>query len=220
MDNAITVVIPVGPKPSHKRWLGEALQSVREQTVPADEILIVDDAGLQPDETGPDVRVWRPPWVLGLVHGVNMGVGLAMHELIIFLASDDRLQPWAIADCLQAYAKQPDELGYYYMDVEYSTGESQDSISGPSMVTRALWRHTGGYPPEASVGCGDYIFVNAMTVLHGRAGRFIHVESEKPPYWHRVHPERAKEIQNVRFSAAIGPVRDAIAALWLERWPE
>lgn len=39
----VTVAIPVGPAPHHQRWLGEALASVRDQTVEVDEILIIND---------------------------------------------------------------------------------------------------------------------------------------------------------------------------------
>lgn len=47
----VTVAIPVGPRPSHQKWLGECLDSVRNQTVEVDEILIINDmAELYPHE--------------------------------------------------------------------------------------------------------------------------------------------------------------------------
>lgn len=43
----ITIAIPVGPRPSHQRWLGEALESIRNQTQAPNEVLLIDDmAGL------------------------------------------------------------------------------------------------------------------------------------------------------------------------------
>ena len=39
----ITVVIPVGPQSVYKKYLPEALESLKYQTEPPDEILIIDD---------------------------------------------------------------------------------------------------------------------------------------------------------------------------------
>lgn len=41
--NPVTVLIPVGPQPEYLQWLPEAINSVLEQTVPVDEILLIDD---------------------------------------------------------------------------------------------------------------------------------------------------------------------------------
>lgn len=42
MDN-VTVLMPIGPKPGHLEWVGEALRSIYEQSYPVHEILLIDD---------------------------------------------------------------------------------------------------------------------------------------------------------------------------------
>ena len=43
MNARVTVVVPVGPFAVYKQWLSECLNSVRAQTYPADEVLLIDD---------------------------------------------------------------------------------------------------------------------------------------------------------------------------------
>ncbi len=43
MEPKISVIIPVGPKPSHKQWLKECIDSVMNQTVLPQELLLIDD---------------------------------------------------------------------------------------------------------------------------------------------------------------------------------
>ncbi len=215
----ISIVIPVGPKPNHQRWLGESIQSVRDQTVPAGEILIIDDgAMLDPADFDPDIRFWRTPWVSGAVHACNYGVALAQHPLIVLLPSDDILRPWCLQDCMKAWKHHKDPLGYYWFAVEYTTGWSQAIASGPAMITKALWEHTGGWPLEATIGAGDHIFISAMYAARGRGGRVFQVESAQPPYLYRVHPDQIQNTQNVAYGSVIGLVRDVLAAEWVERW--
>jgi glycosyltransferase involved in cell wall biosynthesis len=45
IEPKISVVIPVGPKPSHKQWLKECIDSVMNQTVLPQELLLIDDMG-------------------------------------------------------------------------------------------------------------------------------------------------------------------------------
>ena len=50
----ITVAIPVGPFSTDQQWLEECLKSVKAQTHPADEALIIDDmAGLELEDLAP-----------------------------------------------------------------------------------------------------------------------------------------------------------------------
>lgn len=215
----ITVIITVGPKEHHKRWLGECLESIRQQTIKADEILIIDDcAFLKQEEVGDDVRIWRTPWVSGSVHGVNFGVALAMNDLVLHVASDDVIRPWCIADCLAEYKRRQDPLGYYWLDVEYSDGRIQKLASGPSMVTKELWRHTGGLPLEGTIGAADFMFICAMNEVRGHAGRLWHVQSDEAPYWFRLHKDQIQSAQHARYGSVIGIVRDIINAEWVERF--
>ncbi|GAG14074.1 unnamed protein product, partial [marine sediment metagenome] len=87
MTQKITVTIPVGPELHHRRWLDECLDSITGQTVPPDEVLLIDDMAGLPSYRKRGYRVWRSPWLLGTAHAFNFGVALAAHELVIMLGS-------------------------------------------------------------------------------------------------------------------------------------
>jgi len=215
----LTVIVPVGPKPSHKRWLTECLESIRAQTTPPEEILIIDDgANLTQEEVGMDARIWRMPCVAGAVHAINFGVALAKYDLVLILASDDILRPWCVADCLREYQLRNDPLGYYWMDVEYSDGRIQKVPSGMAMVTKQLWQHTGGYAIESTVGAPDWMFLCAIDASKGKGGKLWQVKSHAPPYWFRLHGEQMQATQNMKYSSVLGLVRDIITKDWLAKW--
>ena len=217
----VTVVITVGPKPYHRTWLQEAVDSVAAQTIPEVEtLLITSPPALDPVPTGRDLRVWESPWRTGVPIANNFGVGLAKHDLVFILASDDRLYPWCLEDCVREYELRQDDVAYYTVDIEYSTGERQGLPSGPGMVTKALWDHTGGFPPETSIGADDYIFISLLNIMHGRAGRIWQVKSVDAPYWHRIHPEMTTLERLPRWGGAVGIVRDILTEEWQTRWPE
>ncbi|HEX8110616.1 MAG TPA: glycosyltransferase family 2 protein, partial [Kofleriaceae bacterium] len=86
----VSVVIPA----FQSRWLDQALDSVRAQTFPSYEIVVVDDGSpvpLQPAKRD-DVVVVRQTNT-GPGGARNRGVAVARGELIAFLDSDDRWRP-------------------------------------------------------------------------------------------------------------------------------
>lgn len=186
----ITVAIPVGPHPSNTRWLGECLASVAEQTMLADEVLIIDDGAHLESSYSLTARVWQTPWPSGVAHAFNYGVALARHDLVIMLGSDDRLLPDAVATCWQAWRQIGDPLGYYYLPILYHDGRTQHVPCNAAMVNKALWRHTGGFPIEGAVGACDTLLINKMQVAQGRLGSLYPVGEEGHPlYWYRAHEE-------------------------------
>ena len=218
-DIKITVGIIVGPHASNQRWLPETVESVLTQTRPADELLIIDDqANLDPTLFPEGTRIWKTPWLTAQGQCWNYMVGLAKHDLVVFLASDDILRPWCLADCERSYRRFHDPTGYYWFDIEYQSGERQGLASGPAMVTRGLWERTGGYPVESAVGACDYIFVSLLNATRGKAGRLYQVESADPPYWFREHPEQYSLHQHPRWGGMIGPVRDILSEDWIAKF--
>lgn len=210
----ISVCIPVGPYAWYKEFLSEALQSVMTQTMlPHDVVLIDDMAALtqedllplirEGDEVIDDddarfalrvirdgrdfVRVWRSPWRLGIPGAPNMGIALAQADLVFQFSCDDRLMPQCLASCWAAWEKQKDPLGYYWVGVEYSTGEMQRLPCGHAAVPKKLWQHTGGFPPESAVGGCDAAFISMLLQQGDRAGRLYEVNGGAPLYWHREH---------------------------------
>ena len=91
----ISVVIPAYNGTS--RYLKEAIDSVRAQTLAADEIIVVDDAST--DGTGalvqaiPQVRYVRHPQNSGQAAARNTGARLAESPYLAFLDQDDLWEP-------------------------------------------------------------------------------------------------------------------------------
>lgn len=190
MTVPITVAIPVGPHPSNVRWLGECLASVAEQTLMPSEVLLIDDGAHLEPSYGLTARIYQTPWPSGVAHAFNYGVALARNDLVIMLGSDDRLMPDAVQICWETYKQIGDDLGYYYLPVQYHDGRLQQVPCNAAMVHKALWHHTGGFPIEGAVGACDTMLIGKMDNAHGRLGRFYPVGEEGHPlYWYRAHDE-------------------------------
>lgn len=182
----ITVTIPVGPYPSNRRWLEECLLSINAQTVAPEEVLLIDDqAGLY-DIHG--VTIWRTPWRSGVAHAFNFGVGQARNNLVIMLGSDDKLLPRAVEMSWEAWQYYHDPLGYYAFIIKYDNGKVQDTPCNGAMVTKDLWKFTGGFPPESAIGGCDTWLLSLLMIGEGRFGNIYKIGDE-PYYWYREHPE-------------------------------
>lgn len=215
------MVIPVGPDKAYRKYLQECLDSLKIQSIAPGEVLLVDDManlcswGLNYGDL--KYRVIKNPWRLGGAAAFNIGIAYAKNELIIMLGSDDKLQPWAVEDCIKTWNHYKDPLGFYYCDVEYSDGETQSCACNCAMVTKSLWKHTGGFPPESAVGAWDSILLSIMIGNKGHAGNIYRVVSDKPPFWYRRHDEtvtaRSGDLQGAIFN-----VRDTLTRNW--RKPE
>lgn len=207
----ITVCIPVGPYPIYKQYLAECLESVRAQTMPAAAIVLVDDmAGLDPAQY-PDCRIWRSPWLLGIPAVANVAYALAPTDLAFQLSCDDRLVPNCLEVLWAEWERRKDPLGFYWVDIEYSTGEKQALPCGHAMIHKALWRHTGGYPPESAVGACDHIFMN-WALQHPNDIHLYEVPGG-PLYWHREHDLQYTKNQAVHPST-IADVRESFNKRW------
>lgn len=184
----ITVSIPVGPNPSNRRWLREAIESAREQTMQPEEILLIDDGANLDEADYPGVRIYKAPWKLGVAHAFNFGVALAYNDLVIMLGSDDQLLQTCVEHCWRAWEEINDPHGYYYMAVVYHDGREQNTPCNAAMVHKDLWHLTGGFPVEASVGMCDNVLISLMMASQGRLGQIYAIGTE-PIYWYRAHSE-------------------------------
>src|SRR3990167_4367481 len=102
MDSNVSVVIPVGPYPANKKWLKECIESVVNQTVHSQIVIIDDMAKITNDDLGgiePDV-FFNTPWLIGVAGAFNFGVALAKTECVFMLGSDDTLDPDCLYECL------------------------------------------------------------------------------------------------------------------------
>ena len=101
----VSVVIPAY---NHSRWIGQALDSVAAQALPAGEVVVVDDgsddgtADVVEDRSVPGLRLLRQE-NRGAHHALNRGVRLCRGEWVAILNSDDTYEPerlehaWGVA---------------------------------------------------------------------------------------------------------------------------
>ena len=109
----VAVVIPTY---NHSRFLADAIASVERQTVPAAEIIVVDDGSSDhPEDVAaqfPGVRFIRQDNE-GLAAARNTGLAAACSNKVVFLDADDLLAPDAIASGLACFRRHPD-AGFVY----------------------------------------------------------------------------------------------------------
>jgi len=206
----ITVTIPVGPHPANILWLAEALESITAQSVWPEEILLIQDREtleISEPSDGPSVRIWKAPWKLGVAHAFNFGVALANTELVLMMGSDDRLLPDCLAACEMARKEWPQPLGYYYMAVLYPDGHIQGDPCNAAMVTKTLWRHTGGFPVESAVGMPDSILISMILAAQGKLGYLVPVPGG-PYYYYRQHSDTETEQRRAVWHGLAAVVRN------------
>jgi len=207
----ISVAVPVGPEPHHAWYLEEAVLSARG----ADEVLIIDDMhGLPDGYLG--ARVWHAPWRLGVGAAFNAGVALAANELVFMLGADDRLLDGCLEQCVRSY-EQNKRDGYYWVGVAYSDGRpDQFEPCNAAMVTKGLWRATGGFPPETGSGAPDCALISVLMRHMPKA--LICVNHTEPLYWYRWHPD-TDTASRAPWQGVILETRDKLAELWRPpRW--
>jgi glycosyltransferase involved in cell wall biosynthesis len=123
---------------NHATFLGDAIRTVTSQSVPADEIIVVDDGSID----HPEVVVSRYPQVRmirqenqGLAAARNTGLRAAVSDKIIFLDADDRLCRCAIEAGLECFLDHPDAGlvygGYREFDAGCTMSESIVRDIGP-----------------------------------------------------------------------------------------
>jgi len=114
MTPQISVVMPVR---DGARWLGEAITSVRDQTLHDFELIIIDDGSADDSasiiaasaQRDPRIRAIRQEPV-GLVAALNLGLGQARAPLIARLDADDRAYPQRLQRQKQYLDRHP-EIG-------------------------------------------------------------------------------------------------------------
>jgi SAM-dependent methyltransferase len=110
---SIAVVIPTY---NHSHFLADAIASVERQTVPAAEIIVVDDGSTdRPEDVVarfPSVRFIRQD-NKGLAAARNTGLSAARGDKVLFLDADDLLAADAIASGLACFRSHPD-AGFVY----------------------------------------------------------------------------------------------------------
>lgn len=123
---SVAVVIPCY---RHAHFLAGAIESALHQSVPPDEIIVVDDGSDDDPESVtaryPDVRLLSQP-NRGLSAARNAGLHAAASDKIVFLDADDRLTPGAVRAGLDCFRKNP-EAAFVYGAFAEVRGASESS---------------------------------------------------------------------------------------------
>lgn len=222
-SNGITIVVPVGPNPVYLAYLPECLESIQQQMGEHDQLLIIDDqAYLQLDafeSYNPRRMLFRTPWLSGCAHAWNFGVALAANEWCILMGSDDKLLPGALDACREVISGAADPLGYYHLTCQLDTGEIIAHFNNAAMVSKALWKHTGGFPITSTVGAPDALLISIMMVHMPQ--HLLQVKEGTPLYWVRQHEHQDTRQYAAFFNPEVISIRNKETARWTKpSWTE
>lgn len=165
---AVSVIIPVY---NHARLLREALQSVREQSLAAHEIIVVDDGSTDAPETVvagfSGVRLMRQTNA-GIAAARNTGVRAATHNLLAFLDADDIWTATRLESGVRAFRADPN-LDMVFGAVEQFVDESAagrlgipagmevapGTLAGTMLISRQAFARVG--PFDERLRAGEFI---------------------------------------------------------------
>lgn len=177
---AVTVVIPCY---NMGVFIGEAVDSVRAQTLAEVEIIIVDDGSDDADTivrldalAAEGVTVLRTP-NRGVAAARNCGVQAARGRYILPLDGDDLIEPYYLAKAVGLLEQNP-EIGIVSCDAqlfgaasgilrlpEFSRQRllSENLLFASAVFRKSCWQSAGGYRPALKYGWEDWDFWIAMT---------------------------------------------------------
>ena len=115
----VTIIIPTF---NRRQWIGACLDSLRAQTYPHVETLVIDDCStdgtvewLRSEPRYAFARVHEQPKNGGASKARNTGIDLAKGEWIVFIDSDDLLAPRHIEAAVRVFQSQPN-VGLFACD--------------------------------------------------------------------------------------------------------
>lgn len=132
----VSVVIPLY---NHARYIGPAIESVLAQTLPAREIIIIDD-GSRDDgiEVARKALAGHPAATIlaqanaGAHNTINRCIGMARSRFVAVLNSDDLFEPGKLERCAQLWARDPD-LELVFGDVRLIDDDGAQVHNGPTV---------------------------------------------------------------------------------------
>lgn len=214
----VTVVLPCYN--SHQ-FLQQTLDSIRAQTLPPSEIILVDDGSNDPetlaflDSIDDDVQIIRQE-NKGLAAARNTGFRHAQYKYILPLDCDDWLEPTFIAEAVPALEHSP-ELAFVFADMclegdrkdvlkkSYNHFEQLFTNQLPYclLMRRSAWFYVGGYDESMRMGLEDWEF-NIRLGGHDLFGKSL----GKPLFHYRVSSSgMLKRISLSQFSSLYRIIR-------------
>ena len=143
-DATVSAVIPFF---NHGMVVDEALEAIRRQSRPVDEIVVVDDGSTDPYSLSVLARLEDDG--VAVVHQHNQGPGSARNlgaehcagDAILFLDSDDTVSEHHVERALGALAGAPAEVGFVYPDMQFMGNEHHLVVMPPYNLYLLLHRN-------------------------------------------------------------------------------
>lgn len=135
-DFDVSVVIPLY---NHARYIGSAIESVLAQTLPAREIIIIDDGSTDDGiEVARKALAGHPGATIlgqsnaGAHNTINRCIGIARSRFVAVLNSDDQFEPHKLERCAQLWKENPD-LDLVFGDVRLIDDDGLPVHGGPTV---------------------------------------------------------------------------------------
>jgi glycosyltransferase involved in cell wall biosynthesis len=196
---AVSVVLPVY---NGERFIGEAIQSVLDQTFHDFELLVVDDGST--DKTEATVRQFKGPIIYhrqenqGAGIARNLGVAFAQGEWIAFIDADDIWEKQKLSTQLEYLEKHPN-VSFVYCDMDLTDAEGH--LTEKSFLSAALARrklkgrrnlvslafHDQPFPYPSTVMCKKELFLKTGG-FNPRFGKNYHEDFELFARMARISP--------------------------------
>lgn len=178
----VSVVIPCF---NHGIYLGDALQSIHQQSFQDFEIIVVDDGSTDAGSLAALARLESQVSSLirtsnqGVIHARNTGIAAARGSYILALDADDKIGPGYLEQAVARLDAKP-ALGIVYCKAEYFGDKSGpwelppyrfpeiligNVIFNAGVFRRADWESVGGYNPNMHEGWEDFDFWLALIGL-------------------------------------------------------
>ena len=193
-ERTIGVVVPCY---RHGIFLDECIASIKAQTLPAAQIVVVDDGSDDPEtvealrrlDDDPEVEVLRQGENRGPSAARNRGLSRLQTNYYLPIDADDMLLPEALVHLVSRLEVAPEDVGFVYPDLQHIGNQSdfmrcpafnlwllmqQNYCPAPALFDRRLFAGMGVcYPEEIVVGHEDW---DLVLELAERGVRGIHAD--------------------------------------------
>ncbi len=141
-DRTIAVIVPCF---QHGRFLPDAIESLRKQTLMPQRIVVVDDASADPETTEALDKLEQDPLVTVIRLAENSGPSVARNRAlaevtenyVLPLDADDMLLRTTLEEMVEQLERAPESVGFIYPNVQHF-GNRHDSYRPPAYNLNAL----------------------------------------------------------------------------------
>jgi glycosyltransferase involved in cell wall biosynthesis len=152
-ERSVAVIVPCY---QHGRYLPECIASIHAQTLPAAQIIVIDDCSQDPEtdaalralDDDPGVTVMRLPVNRGPSAARNRALREVTASYVLPLDADDLLLPDALADMVAQLESAPSDVGFIYPNPQHF-GNRHDYLQVPAYNLHLLLKDN--YCPATSL---------------------------------------------------------------------